>query len=322
MSAKDANALLTILRRLARPKEADALRMVPLEGNAWIGVFGSGAPAIFFELTPRESGTARSLARGLELIVSRRFEMIDRASRGARTRAGYAIVLRDGTLIDIFAAVAAHVAARLDAVPAAFATQAEVDKYLAEWIDFFSRQSLSRERAIGLWGELYVLSELPNVDRGVACWVGPYGQMFDFMGNGVSIEVKTSLRTAVATFSLGQIKDRDDGHAVFLRVLNDDKNGKSLDVLVAEIRSKLRDAVQFDASLVRAGYTSGTNAEIKLTAEDLRGLPNSKIPRPIVTDERIRSVRYEVDVDSLTREFVPVPPLLRRLTARSVGTRS
>lgn len=320
MSETDSGALARILRRLPRPKELDALRMVPLAGNAWIGVFGSGAPAIFFELAPRESGTARSVARGLELIVSSRFEMIDSTSRSARRRSGYAIALRDVALIDIFAAVAAHLAARLRALPAAFTTQADVDKYLAEWLEFFSRQSLTRERAVGLWGELYILSVLPSVDRGVACWVGPYGQMFDFMGNGVSIEVKTSLRTAVAAFSLGQIEDRDDGHAVFLRVLKDDRNGKSLDMLVAEIRRELRDPIEFDATLVRAGYSSGTNAELRLTAEDLRAVPNSKIPRPVVNDDRIRSVRYEVDVDSLKGEFIPVPRLLRRLTGRSVVT--
>lgn len=317
MTATDAGALMRILRRLARPREPDALRMVPLAGNAWIGVFGSGAPAIFFELAPRQPGTARSVARGLELIVSSRFEMVGPASRRARTRSGYAVALRDSALIDIFAAVAAHLAARLRVLPAAFETQTDVDRYLAEWIDFFSGRSLSHERAIGLWGELYVLSVLPSVDRGVACWVGPYGQMFDFMGNGVSLEVKTSLRTAVASFSLGQTKDRDDGHAVFLRVLKDDKNGKSLDMLVAEIRRELQDPVEFDATLVRAGYTGGINAEMKLTGEDLRAVPNAKIPRPLVTDDRIRSVRYEVDVDALSHDFVPVSPLLRRLTARS-----
>ncbi len=317
MRLTDADSLLRIFRRIARPKHADALRMVRLAANAWIGVFGSGAPAIFFELEPRESGTARSLARGLELIVSSRFELVGPVYRNTRTRSGYAVALRDTALIDIFAAVAAHVAARLRVLPAAFSTQGDVERYLAEWIEFFSRQSLSYERAIGLWGELYVLSVLANVDRGVACWVGPYGQMFDFMGNGVSLEVKTSLRTAVASFSLGQTRDRDDGHAVFLRVLKDDMNGKSLDALVGGIRRKLRDPVEFEAALVRAGYRGGANADIVLTAEDLRAVPNSKIPRPIVSDHRIRSVRYEVDVDALKHDFVPVSPLLRRLTARS-----
>jgi hypothetical protein len=198
-----------------------------------------------------------------------------------------------------------------------FATQADVDRYLGEWIEFFSSQALRREEAIGLWGELYVLSVLPVVERGVPCWVGPYGEMFDFTGNGISMEVKTSLRSAIASFSLGQIQDRDDGHTVFVRVLSDDASGRSLDDLVAEIRSKLANRVQFDATLVRARYRIGANAEPRLTAQDVRAVPNVKIPRPVVTDGRIGSVRYEVDVDGLKGDFVPVAPLLRRMIARS-----
>jgi hypothetical protein len=141
--------------------------------------------------------------------------------------------------------------------------------------------------------------------------------MFDYMGNGISLEVKTSLRTAVASFSLGQIEDRDDGYTVFVRVLKDDASGRSLDDLVTEIRGKLSDPIQFDATLVRAGYRVGANADMRLTAQDVRAVPNVRIPRPVVTDKRIRSVRYEVDVDGLKHDFVPLGPLLRRLIAKS-----
>jgi hypothetical protein len=239
-----------------------------------------------------------------------------RSGRG-RTRSGLAIALREQALIDVFAAVAAHVVSRLRADPSAFAKQEDVERYLAEWVNFFASQSLSPERVVGLWGELYVLSLLPNLDRGVVCWVGPYGQMFDFMGNGASLEIKTSLRTAVASFSLAQIEGRDDGYAVFVRVLQDDGNGRSLDDLIADIRRRLASPVLFDATLVRTRYRAGANADTRLKAEDVRAIPNVKVPRPLVQDVRIRSVRYEVDVDALKGDFVPVAPLFRRLTART-----
>jgi hypothetical protein len=291
--------------------------MAPLAGNAWVGVFGNGAPALFFELIPQEAGTSRTVVRGLELIVSAQFEIVEPGSTRARTRAGYAIALRHIALIDLFAVVAAHVASRIEAQPSSFARQIDVDRYLAEWIEFFALQSLSPERALGLWGELYILSLLPDVERGIACWVGPYGQMFDYMGNGVSLEIKTSLRTSVASFGLGQIEGRDEGHTIFVRVLADDANGESLDVLVAKIRSKLADPVQFDATLARTRFRAGANADMKLTAQDVRAIPNIKVPRPLVKDTRIRSVRYEVDVDGLIGDFVAVAPLLRRLMPRS-----
>jgi hypothetical protein len=312
----NATSVLDAFRRVAPPQEPDALRIVPLVANASIGVFGSGAPAIFFELAPQNSGTTRTVARGVNLIVSSRFEVVASKSKRARTRSGYAVVLREPALAEVFAAVVAHIASRLDSRPSAFTSQTDVDKYLAEWLEFFSSQALSLERVIGLWGELYVLSELPVIERGVACWVGPYGQMFDYMGNGISLEVKTSLRTAVASFSLDQIENRDDGHSVFVGVLKDDTGGRSLDQLVTQIRGGLPSSVQFDATLVRAGYRNGANADMRLTAESVRAVPNVEIPRPVVIDKRIRSVRYEIDVDGLRHHFVPAPPLFKRLTAR------
>jgi hypothetical protein len=320
MRRVDADAIRESFRKLRRPVDPNALRMVPLLGNAWIGIFGTGVPAVFFALTPRHRETRRTVTLGIEIIISGRFEIIGTSPRPS-SRSGYAIALRDLGLLETFTAVIAHVASRLSADPRAYETELAVDRYFADWIRFFSSQALSEERAIGLWGELYVLSSLPNVERGVACWVGPYGQMFDFMGNGVSLEVKTSMRTAVASFSLAQIEGRDGGHTVFVRVLRDDVGGGSLDELVAELRNQLDDPVQFDATLVRTGYRLGANADLRLTAEDLRAVPNVKIPRPRVTDARITAVRYDLDIDGLSGEFVSVDPLLKRLVARRPSDR-
>lgn len=316
MSTADSVNILATIRGLPRPTDPDALRMVPLLGNAWIGVFGTGAPAVFFALTPQYSETRRTLTLGIETITSGHFEVVGTSSAATR-RAGYAVALRDLQLGDTFAAVIAHVASRLRADGSAYATEAAVDRYFADWIRFFSSQSLSNERAIGLWGELYVLASLPKVERAAACWVGPYGQMFDFMGNGVSLEVKTSLRTAVASFSLAQIAGRDSGHTLFLRVLRDEVAGISLDGLVENIRKKLKHTVEFDATLVRTGYRAGANADLRLTAEDIRAVPNPKIPRPQVTDSRITAVRYELDVDGLSGQFVRVDTLFNRLMGSS-----
>lgn len=317
MTVIDARAVVEMLRGVPRPSERDSLNIVPLVGNAWLGLFGSGAPALFFALSIGAPGTSRTLARGVELIASSRFEILNRSGSEAKgARSGYAIALRELALVDVFAAVVAHAASCISTSPSAFARREDVDRYLSGWMDFFSTQALSDEQIIGLWGELYVLSALPDLERGVACWVGPYRQMFDFMGNGVSLEVKTSSGSSVASFSLGQIEGKDHGHSVFVRVLRDDRNGRSVDELIAKIRSNLASSVQFDATLVRTRYQSGANADMKLTAEDIRAIPNVKVPRPLVKDARIRAVRYQVDVDGLNGDFVAASPLFKRLTAR------
>jgi hypothetical protein len=245
MTTVDARRVAEMLRRVPRPSKSDGFNIRPLFANAWVGLFGNGAPALFFELPIDEPGTAKTLARGVELIASSSFEVVDQGRSGRRKiRSGYAIALREIDMTDVFAAVTADAVSRLTGDPSAFARKEDVERYIAAWIEFFSPQSLSPERIVGLWGELYVLASFSNRERGVVCWVGPYGQMFDFMGNGVSIEVKTSLRSAVASFSLAQIEGRDDGHSVFVRVLKDDRNGRSIDELVAEIRDDLSSSVR------------------------------------------------------------------------------
>jgi hypothetical protein len=227
--------------------------------------------------------------------------------------AGFALILRDAAELWCFSVLAAQVHAALTRDPHCLATATLVDDHVSRWIEFFAQEGLSLERSIGLWGELYLMTQFGNRDRAVATWAGPDREQFDFVGSQIRIEVKTSLRGSVAWFNLEQIAGKDTGYTVFIRVLPDRVRGKSLDELVREIAMSLTDKTSFEWALMTSGYVPGIRPDLKLSAEELHGLPNRTIPRPTFTDSRIKAIRYAVDIDSLSEHFIPVKPLLSKL---------
>jgi hypothetical protein len=308
MKKLDSAAVLRGLDRLAPPSTPQVWRTVSLVENLSLGRCGDGSASMFFHLSPSDVTGGQRVTRALRLLESAEFSVVGVRSGKAKLRSGIVIMLRDPTKLAAFATLIAHAASKLTLDPTCMATRAAVDSYLSEWIQFFSRDGLTSDEATGLWGELFMLASMPNVEAAVPCWVGPYGQLFDFSGNGTTLEVKTSLRSSHAMLSLEQVEGRDGGFLVFVRALPDKKSGLSLADLIARISRQLTDTAEFEMALIRAGYVGGDHPELRLSAHELKAIPNLDVPRPIVHDSRVKRVRYSVDVDSLAG--VPVEPLL------------
>lgn len=310
----DAEDVLRRLDGLAPSSAQDAWRHEGLVGNLSLGRFSDGSASMFFEVAPAEVSSSDRRTRALHLIESPNFSVVGAQSTQTIRRSGVVIMLRDPSRLQSFATLVAHAASKLEADPTCFAHRIAVDAYLHEWIEFFARDGLTADEAVGLWGELFVLSSMPDVEAAVPCWVGPYAQLFDFVGNGSTLEVKTSRRSSQVTISLDQVEGRDGGHLVFVRVLPDENVGLSLSDLVSRIRKKLKNPIDFERALMRVGYTGNDHSDLKLTAHEVKAIANPDIPRPTVDDRRVRKVRFSIDVDSLGS--VPIEPLLRSV----VGT--
>lgn len=85
---------------------------------------------------------------------------------------------------------------------------------IKSWANFLkpSRVGLTRSEFVGLFGELYVLSEhfmsAISPDQSVRAWIGPEGKKQDFTFNDSAIEVKTTLsgdQQTISISSLGQL---------------------------------------------------------------------------------------------------------------------
>lgn len=127
-----------------------------------------------------------------------------------------------------------------------------VSTYL-KWSSFFSKtveRDLSKERVIGLWGELSYLLDLirnvssgSNIDSILKAWVGPYDATHDFELPSSSIEIKTKLiSSSMVKISSEFQLDNIDGKKLFLTVfsISETEHGLSLKDLFLKIKIKIQ----------------------------------------------------------------------------------
>lgn len=143
---------------------------------------------------------------------------------------------------------------------------------LEAWKSLFSQameNGLSKEKQLGLWGELYVLHEylLPTIGtQSVTTWKGPKGYVHDFQSKSWAIEIKTQAGNAkpdrLKINGEQQLEDRGLDHLflVMLSVARRERTVDSLPELVEKVEASL--AVDpsmlqvFRAHLLEVGYFS------------------------------------------------------------------
>ncbi|GAA1465149.1 PD-(D/E)XK motif protein [Microbacterium thalassium] len=120
----------------------------------------------------------------------------------------------------------------------------ELMRVLSSWREALAREKrgLSRERAIGLFGELFVLSRLAKTDpaRARSAWRGKEGYRHDFFLHN-ALEVKAYVTTDAPTVEIHGAHQLDPPmnaslHLLALR-LEENAEGKTIDDLIGEIDS-------------------------------------------------------------------------------------
>ncbi len=220
-------------------------------------------------LLAEESNFDDKRSRGLSVRTQ---EMTDAA--GAQSR--FLIVeCRDGGGHELFDLLGVELATRLatgvEAAPDVIA------RVLAKWRRFWGqipKQLLSREEQLGLFAELWFLSNwlLPRVGTGEAVtrWRGPFGARHDFEWTARSIEVKatTSIRGRIHRINgLDQLCPPEQGDLLFFSLRLHEEAGAThtLPLLVASCRTQLGhdiDAIsRFDSALAQTGYSPAHEEE-------------------------------------------------------------
>ena len=161
-----------------------------------------------------------------------------------------------------------------------------VQTVLSKWRRFwsgFDQNLLSKERHLGLFGELWFLAHwlLPAVplERAVSMWRGPVGSRHDFEQFGLAVEVKTSgkLDGTHQIHGLEQLLEPEGGDLLLFSLLvREEATGlESLPLLVTEIRARVSSdhlvASQFEGMLAAAGYDDAFAAEYDKTKLRVRG---------------------------------------------------
>lgn len=176
---------------------------------------------------------------------------------------------------------------------------------------------LSQTEQIGLFGELWVLSNvlLSTVGPRIChVWSGPDSERHDFVGQGVHIEVKTSIRSEPKheISRIDQLRAPAGKRLLMVSLLLERSMGgeETLADRVDEVREKLGNdghAIDvFEAQLAKLGWHEGlrqTGSLLRFTFRDVHvfevagsfpRLPDDYRPPPGVS-----GIRYTIDVGSL-----------------------
>ncbi|HLJ25669.1 MAG TPA: PD-(D/E)XK motif protein [Candidatus Angelobacter sp.] len=141
---------------------------------------------------------------------------------------------------------------------------------LERWRSFWlvNQAGLSREAALGLFGELWFLARWlhPITEAKLACWQGPAGARHDFQSEAASIEVKTSatsLSSSPVHFisNIDQLSDPERGklYLFSLHVTDDVLASNTLPSVIELITTMLAtdesSLALFAKNLAAAGYS-------------------------------------------------------------------
>lgn len=227
-------------------------------------------------------------------------------------------ILEDDTLQDMFTLVAKDVAYRCSA----FQGQEffnNIYKRISSWGSFLKpeRTGVGFKKLIGFFSELYVFKTLflnslaPN--EAVKSWGGPEGSNQDFLWNGVSVEVKSTLQgeKKIIKISSEYQLDHQNEKCFLLHVClspTAQTSGSSAEEIIEEIQRNLAAFPEALADFrVKSGLTYGkmSLAEIQakfIVTEVQAYLVDDNFPkltRSAIEFKEISNVKYNVDITSL-----------------------
>lgn len=166
-----------------------------------------------------------------------------------------------------FAALAVDL---LESIPKSLDRRKAVSSCLERWRSFWlvNKAGLSREAALGLFGELWFLARWlqPISEATLTGWQGPYAARHDFQWKKISVEVKATATSPASSpvhriTHLDQLSDPESGalYLFSLHVTDDALASNTLPSLVQLIGNLLvhdeNSLLQFSKRLADAGYS-------------------------------------------------------------------
>jgi hypothetical protein len=286
------------MRRTTEPGAEYKLKEEVL--GSFLGTNPSGHPALVIptsaERAPLDHATG-SIALSFRPTV--RFEL-----RRTKFDAPAAILTcMNDALAPTFGVLARDLAIKTDAKRVRPAPS-KVSRLFSSWEELLRRRrALSREEETGLWGELWLLLNAPSLDRAVTVWRGPSGDVIDFVGGGVGVECKTTMRRLEHHFSQTQL-ERALGdipiYIVSLWVDRDEVGGRTLNEMVDAAITAAGDSAALEKGLLEAGYSREDTLLYSLKLRVLEAplwFEQASIPRVRAADPGVSSIRFLATLD-------------------------
>jgi len=194
-------------------------------------------------------------------------------------------------------------------------TPQEVSQALARWEELLrAKRSLSRDEEIGLWGEMWLLLQLPDPRLAVAAWRGPHAEWVDFVGGGVGIECKASRRRLEHFVSQEQVtRPLGDLDVCLLSmwVDFDATGGTTLNEMVSTMDQRLIDRRDFEEKLLETGYSRADAHRYKVRLRLLEPplvFPIQAVPRVVSAEPGVSNIRFMASLEE-TKALSPTAGL-------------
>jgi hypothetical protein len=318
----DPQAVETRLRRRRPGARRGVFPLERLVSNAFLSATERSTPCVIFVLADHPAPLALSLnALRLTVYPSAKVSLRGRVTESAIA----AIEFTEPPKLRLGAFLLAEMTAELEASPKALSTSRQVLDHLEAWRKAFELiHELSPQEVTGLWGELEVLSLMGPSDAAVECWHGPEAAVFDFSGNGRSVEVKTSTRGHEHDFALEQLiaPGATELFVASLWIREDRATGETLTEKADRVAAKLSSRGQFDRKLMSLGLDPTEPRRERYSLRDLLLYPGSAVPTALSDDPAVSKVRFRSNLIGIAA--VPdrkAMKILRLLAIPSVSAR-
>ncbi len=289
------------------PEGCDQLFGQPItdDNSLWLSVDGDSYPSLLFKARRDDARNDIEL-RSVSAHFSRSCE-IDSAS-GARSAGIYTVVRLNENDPDITRMLLRLLEEAFRERRTPYSNK-DIASRILELADLFKLIGESIGDILGLWGELYILSQSSNLELAAQSWCQSKNAKYDFVTDHFALEAKTTmLSRRKHRFSLDQLRPNGDFQVYVASLLVVEiSSGRTAAELMEEVYRQLSDsdlrANFFNQCIVKGGRDLYRN-ELKLGVfpdqSSLKIHYAAVLPVPdVAVAAPIENVRFDVDLTDL-----------------------
>ena len=291
------------------PEGCDQLFGEPLspDGSLWLSIDGDAYPSLLFR-SRRDDLRSDIELRSISAWFSR--DCVIEAPGGTSTSGVYSVIRLNENDPDIVRILLRLLEETFPENHAPYANK-DIAAQVLELASLFKQIASSDTDIVGLWGELYILSQASNTVHAVRCWCRHKMAKYDFVTRDFVLEAKTTLRSRRKHgFSLDQLRPSSD-FSVYLAslALVELNSGRTVAELIDNVYANIDNEelrISFLKQCVLKGgqdiYRSTLKLDVFPDGTSLAIFDAASLPVPQVSEaDPIESVRFDLDLTDLAR---------------------
>lgn len=280
---------------------------LPQIAQAWFAVDCDARPHVLVNVNDNSTKTDIQL-QSISVRFSRKCEIM--AKSGEITDGTYTIIRLeddDPDILKILFCLLEEVISR----PKSLSTNRAIQSTILEISELFREVENSTRDAIGLWGELYIISRASNISEFIKYWCAAPNSKYDFIGKQHALEAKTTLKPKREhRFSLEQLRPLNKFPVYIASItIVEAPLGKSVSELIDELYENIVDSALrthfYQLCLKKAGediYRDNRRFAASPKDTSLALYHAESLPTPTIEREApISNLRFDLDLTKLSQ---------------------